>query len=195
MQLRNSERRFGALAQLFHWVTVALVVAIIVIGAYMTDLELSPEKLRVYNLHKSLGVTVLALTLLRLIWRWLSPPPPLPQSLAGWERRAARASHLGLYLLLLVQPSIGIVHAWAANFPVVLYGTVALPSLTGPDPALKDRLEALHHFLGWALCGLFLLHAAAALRHHVLLKDDVLRRMLPWSRAADEAKASERRRA
>ena len=183
MRLRNSEMRFGALAQLFHWATVALVVAIIVIGAYMTDLPLSPEKIKVYNLHKSLGVTVLALTLLRLVWRWISPPPPLPATMAGWERLAAKSSHVGLYLLLFLQPAIGLVHSWSANFPVVVFGTITLPSLTGPDPALKDQLEHLHHFLGWALCGLFLLHAGAALRHHLILKDDVLRRMLPWSRA------------
>ncbi len=179
MRLRNGEGRYGAVAQLIHWVTVALVVALIVIAAYMTDLPLGPEKIKVYNLHKSLGVTVLALTLLRLAWRWISPPPALPSGMAGWERLAARTSHLLLYLLLFAQPVIGIVHSWAANFPVVVFGWFALPNLIGPNPGLKEVLEETHHFLGWALCGLFLLHAGAALRHHFQLKDDVLRRMLP----------------
>ncbi len=179
MRLRNGEGRYGALAQLFHWVTVALVIALIVIAAYMTDLPLGPEKLKVYNLHKSLGVTVLALTVLRMVWRWLSPAPPLPPDMAPWERLAAKTSHLLLYLLLLAQPITGILHSWAANFPVVIFGTLTLPNLTGPAPGLKDFLEETHHLMGWALCGLFLVHAGAALRHHFELKDDVLRRMLP----------------
>ncbi len=179
MRLRNGEGRYGALAQLFHWVTVALVIALIVIAAYMTDLPLGPEKLKVYNLHKSLGVTVLLLTGLRLVWRRISPPPPLPPGMIAWERLAAKTSHLLLYLLLFAQPIIGILHSWAANFPVVIYGWLTLPNLTGPDPGLKEFLEQTHNFLGWSLCGLFLVHAGAALRHHFQLKDDVLRRMLP----------------
>ena len=179
MRPRNGEGRYGALAQLFHWSTVALVIALLAIAAYMTDLPLGPEKIQVYNLHKSLGVIVLALTLLRLVWRWISPPPPLPAGMADWEPRAAQASHLLLYLLLCAQPLTGIVHSWSANFPVVIFGTLTLPNLTGPNPGLKEILEETHHLMGWALCGLFLIHAGAALRHHFQLKDDVLRRMLP----------------
>ena len=179
MRLRNGEGRYGALAQLFHWSTVALVIALLAIAAYMTDLPLGPEKIQVYNLHKSLGVIVLALTLLRLVWRWISPPPPLPAGMADWEHRAAQASHLLLYLMLFAQPLTGIVHSWSANFPVVIFGTLTLPNLTGPNPGLKEILEETHHLMGWALCGLFLIHAGAALRHHFQLKDDVLRRMLP----------------
>ena len=181
MRLRNGDGRYGALAQFFHWATVALVVALLAIAAYMTGLPLSPEKIQVYNLHKSLGVLVLALTLLRLVWRWLSPPPALPAGMSAWERRAARTSHLLLYLLLFAQPLTGIVHSWSANFPVVIFGWLTLPNLTGPDQWLKEILEETHHLMGWALCGLFLVHAAAALRHHFQLKDDVLRRMLPWA--------------
>lgn len=181
MQVRNNEHRFGALAQSLHWTTVALVVALILVALYMTGLPLGPDKIRVYNLHKSLGVLVLLLTLLRLFWRWASPPPPLPRDMAAWERQAAKASHFLLYLLLFAQPLAGIIHSWSANFPVVVFGAVTLPNLTGPNPDLKALLEILHAWMGWTLCGVFLAHAAAALRHHFLLKDDVLRRMLPWS--------------
>ena len=171
--------RYGAVAQAAHWLVFLLVAALFGIAWYMTDLPLGPEKIRIYNLHKSIGVLVLGLMLLRLLWRQVSPPPELPPDMAAWERAAARASHLLLYALLLVQPVIGIVHSWSANFPVVVFGLFTLPSLTAPSERLKDLLVALHAWVGWALLALIALHAAAALRHHFVLRDDVLRRMLP----------------
>jgi len=179
MQLRNDGQRYGALAQLLHWVIAALVVVMFVVGWYMTDLPLGPDKIKVYNLHKSFGVLILALMALRLLWRFTSPAPPLPAGMPGHERAAATASHVLLYLLILAQPVIGILHSAAANFPVVVFGLFTLPALAGPSEPLKDALGAAHFWLGWAILGLVCLHVAAALRHHFLLKDDILRRMLP----------------
>ena len=179
MQMRNDEGRYGAVAQGFHWLIAVLIIATIVIALYMTGLPLSPEKIKTYNLHKSIGVTILALALLRLVWRFVSPPPPLPATMADWERAAATASHLTLYALLFAQPIIGIFHSSAANFPVVVWGAVTLPSVTAPDEELKKTLEALHSWLGWAFIALICLHVAAALRHHFIVKDDILRRMIP----------------
>ena len=171
--------RYGSIAQAAHWIVFLLVVALFAIAWYMTGLPLGPEKIRIYNLHKSIGVLVLALMVLRLVWRRVSPPPPLPSDMADWERLAARASHILLYTLLLAQPLVGIVHSWSANFPVVVFGLFTLPNLTGPSEALKEFLGALHFWIGWGLLGLIAVHAAAALRHHFVLRDDVLRRMLP----------------
>jgi cytochrome b561 len=179
MQLRNDERRYGVVAQGFHWLIAALVLATVVVALYMTGLPLGPQKVKVYNLHKSIGVTILVLTILRLLWRLVSPAPALLAGMSWWERTAARLSHLALYGILLVQPVVGIVHSWSASFPVVVFGLFTLPSLTAPDPELKKLLEALHGAIGWGFIALISLHAAAALRHHLLLKDEVLRRMLP----------------
>ena len=96
-----------------------------------------------------------------------------------WERRAAKASHFLLYAILLIQPLVGVLHSWAANFPIVVFGWFTLPNLTGANKALEDILAWTHGTLGWSLVGLVLLHVAAALRHHFVVKDDVLRRMLP----------------
>ncbi len=181
MRLRNDDSRYGPLAQAFHWLTAGLVLAGVVIALYMTGLPLSPEKIKVYNLHKSIGVTILALTLLRLAWRMLSPPPPLPPAMPRLERNAARASHVLLYALLVAQPVVGLFHSWAASFPVVVFGLVTLPSLTAPNPQLKLLLEGVHSALGWSLIALVCLHVAAALRHHFIVKDEILRRMLPGS--------------
>jgi len=174
--------RYGAVAQGLHWLVFALVIAQFAIGWYMDDLPLGPDKIRVFNLHKSIGVTVLALMLLRLLWRQLSPPPPLPATMPGWERAAARLSHALLYLLLLAQPAIGILHSWSANFPLVVFGQVTLPNLTGPNEPLKEALAAAHWWIAWAILLTVAVHAAAALRHHFLLGDEVLRRMLPGAR-------------
>lgn len=179
MQVRNDGQRYGALAQLFHWTIAALVVVMFAVGGYMTDLPLGPDKIEVYNLHKSLGVVILALMALRLIWRFVSPAPPLPAGMPGHERAAAAASHALLYLLILAQPTIGILHSNAANFPVVVFGLFTLPPLAGPSEALKAALETAHFWVAWAILGLVCIHVAAALRHHFLLKDDILRRMLP----------------
>jgi cytochrome b561 len=99
-----------------------------------------------------------------------------------WERAAARGGHLLLYLLLLAQPAIGVVHSWSANFPIVVFGTVTLPNLSGPNEALKQTLAVAHWWLAWAILLVVAGHVAAALRHHFLLGDDVLRRMLPGAR-------------
>ncbi|MGF1607805.1 MAG: cytochrome b [Kiloniellales bacterium] len=179
MQLRNDDSRYGAFAQSLHWLIAALVVALFTIGWFMQGLPLGPDKIKVFNLHKSIGVTVLALMLLRLAWRLISPPPPLPASMTGLERLAAKLNHLALYLLLIAQPVIGLLHSGAANFPVVVFGLVTLPALGSPDEALKRQLEGLHGLVAWAILALIALHVAAALRHHLLLKDGVLRRMLP----------------
>jgi cytochrome b561 len=179
MQLRNDEQRYGAFAQSLHWLIAGLVVALVALGWIMEDLPLGPDKIKVFNLHKSIGVTVLALMLLRLAWRLVSPPPPLPSSMGGLERLAAKLSHWALYLLLFTQPIIGLLHSGAANFPVVVFGFFSLPALGSPDEALKRQLEGLHGLVAWAILALVALHVAAALRHHLLLKDGVLRRMLP----------------
>lgn len=179
MRLTNSEHRYGVLAQSLHWVIAALVLTMIAVGWYMTGLPLAPETIKVYNLHKSIGVLVLALMVLRLVWRLITPAPALPDSLAGAERIAAKASHLLLYLLLFAQPLIGILHSNAANFPIVVFDSVTLPALIGPDDAFKKILSTVHFVTGWSILALVCLHVAAALRHHILLKDDILRRMLP----------------
>lgn len=170
---------YGAVAKSLHWLVVLLVVAMFLTAWYMTGLPIGPDKIKLYNLHKSIGIAVGALMILRLLWRLVSPPPPLPADMAGWERAAAHAAHAALYLLLIAQPLVGWLHSSAANFPVVVFNLFTLPPLVAPSESLKGQLEAVHGAIAWALLILIALHVAAALRHHFLLKDDVLRRMLP----------------
>lgn len=179
MQIRNDGSRFGAVSQALHWAVVALMVAIFWVAISMDGLPLGPELFRLVNLHKSLGLTILVIMLIRLVWRHVSPPPPLPEAMPGWERRAAHLSHGLFYVLLIAQPLIGVLHSWSSNFPVVVYGLFTLPNPLGPHKAWVEPLEGLHGFLGWSLAALVGLHVAAALKHHFVTRDDVLLRMLP----------------
>ena len=174
--------RYGAVAQTLHWLIAALVFTMFGLGWYMSDLPLGQQKFDLYQLHKSLGITIFGLAVVRLLWRWFHPAPPLPGSMPPWERAAARTSHALLYLMLLVQPLIGFLQSNAANFPVVLWRVVPLPALIASDEALGETLVVLHRWNSRLLLLLIAVHVAAALRHHFVLKDDVLRRMLPAAR-------------
>jgi cytochrome b561 len=172
-------RRYGAVAQLLHWSIAILIVVMFGLGWYMADLPLSQQKFELYQLHKSLGLTVFLLALVRLGWRLTHPAPPWPAGMQGWERLAAGLAHWALYALILMQPMIGLLQSNAANFPIVLWGQVPLPAVLGPNEALAERLVDVHEWVARLILIIVLVHVAAALRHHFWLKDDVLRRMLP----------------
>jgi cytochrome b561 len=166
----------GAIA--LHWITAALVVANLVLGVSMAGLPISPRKLNWYLWHKSIGISVLVLTSLRVAWRLLRPhPAPVP--MPAWQARAARASHLALYLLLFAIPLSGWIYSSATGVQVVYLNFVPLPDLVPRNRALGDALRWVHIGLNSVLAMVVLLHAAAALKHHFLDHDVVLRRMLP----------------
>lgn len=185
-----SARRYSAVAILLHWASALSVLVLIGLGLTMTHAALAPlRQFQLYQWHKSVGVTVLALTVLRLLWRLTHRPPPHPVGMPARERRAAAAAHHLLYLLLVGLPLTGwaVVSLSPFNIPTVLYGLVPWPHLPlaahVPDPAAAEGLLKQVHALGaWFLAALLAVHVAAALRHHFLLRDDVLRRMLPGRR-------------
>lgn len=177
--LRNDGKRYGAVAQTLHWLTAGLIFIMIPLGFYMEGLPIGQLKFDLYQLHKSLGLTVLLIVLVRLFWRARNPVPALPAATPAWERAAARFTHIALYALLIVQPLLGFLHSNAANFPIVFWGLIPLPALIGTDEALAETLISIHAAIGLALTALLALHVAAALRHHFLKRDDVLVRMLP----------------
>ena len=149
------------------------------LGLLLKDLPLSPQTLRLYAFHKWIGITVLLLTVVRLGWRWAHPAPP-PVAMPEWQRRAAAASHALLYVLMLVIPLSGWVYSSASGVQVVYLGLVPLPDLVAKDKALAAVLKAVHVTLNYGLLALVMVHAGAAIKHHVVDRDDVLRRMLPF---------------
>lgn len=185
MLLRNDPARWGAVSISLHWLTVALVVSLAGIGLLMTDLPNGTNKLQVYALHKSLGLTVLGLTAVRLLWR-LASPAPAPLAAPAWQERIARATHFALYLLLLLVPLSGWWFNSASGFPLRWFGLVSLPKLSAYDPAMKGLARETHELLFYSLAGLVLVHAGAALWHHYRVRDRTLVRMLPILEAKAE---------
>ena len=185
----NETDRFGTLAQAFHWVTFLLLLASFGIGLTMVDLPLGLRKLQAFSWHKWVGVTVLLITVLRLGWRCANPAPPFPPSMPRWQRIAARLSHAGLYGLLLAMPMSGWVMSSALGLTTVYFGLVPLPDLVAPDRELGRSLVQLHHFLGFAFAMLIGVHIAAAIYHHVIARDDVARRMVPFMKPSGANRA------
>ena len=178
----DTTERFGALTKLIHWTTLVLVAALFALGWYMVDLPLEPETFEVYALHKSLGLTVLGLTVLRIAWRLSNPRPPMLGAVATWQRIAARVSHGLLYTMLIALPMSGWLLSSAADFLPSWFGWFELPALVAPDDELRERSIVLHVVLGWCLLALLAVHIGAAVHHHSVVKDATLRRMLPLGR-------------
>ena len=177
----TSSPRYSSFAMALHWLSAAMIVAAFSAGTYMADLPFSPLRLKLYNWHKWAGVTILALSSLRLLWRLTHrPPPDLP--MPGWQRRAAHAGHMALYVLFFAVPLAGWAYSSAAGFPVVLYGVLPLPDFVPVSRAWAELLKPLHGALAWGLASVVMLHLAGALKHQFVDGDSLLQRMWPGRR-------------
>jgi cytochrome b561 len=179
--------RYGAVAIGLHWLIALGILALIVIGLSMTHLDLSPmTKFQLYQLHKSVGITVLFAATPRVLWRLTHRAPPLPAVMPPLERKAAEGAHTAFYVFLFFLPLTGwaLVSASPFNIPTVLYGIVPWPHLP-VLPTLEDKapveyaLKLIHGKAAWLLILLVGIHAGAALRHYFILRDGILQRMLP----------------
>jgi len=170
--------RYTVAAITLHWLTAALIVASVSLGLYMVGLKLSPLKLKLYSWHKWVGVTIFLLVAARLIWRATHAPPPLAAA-PRWEQAAAAVNHWLLYALLMCIPISGWLMSSAYGVPVVYFGVIRLPDLVAKHKELGDALKGLHEALAFTMLALVALHVIAAVKHHVVDRDDVLHRMLP----------------
>ncbi|MBL6751517.1 MAG: cytochrome b [Nevskia sp.] len=173
-------RQYTRTAMALHWIVAGLIACGFVLGLIFADLPFSPQKLKLASYHKWIGMTVLLLAALRGIWRLTHAAPPLAP-MPAWQAALARATHLLLYGLMLAVPMLGWLMTSAQGVPVVYLGVLKLPDLIGKDKLLGSFLAELHGGYAWLLFYVFLLHAAAALKHHFVDRDDTLRRMLRWS--------------
>jgi cytochrome b561 len=172
--------RYNRIAILFHWAIAILIIANIGFAWSLDSFDHhSPEHDRILTIHKSIGTTVLLLAVLRLGWRWIHPAPVLPETMPRWKRIAARMDEALLYALLFIMPLSGLIDAGAFSQPVHYFFLFDLPALTGHNEPLGHIAFAVHQVSALILYGLLLVHAGAAFHHHYVLKDGILRRMLP----------------
>lgn len=176
MRLMNSEERFGIVAILLHWIIAALMIGLVILGLYMVQLPISLEKLRLYGWHKEYGFLVLGLAMIRIVWRLMNITPSL--SLPFWEEFAARSVHWIFYGFMFALPITGWLITSAAGLPASFFGLVTLPNLVAPNEELRLLFQGVHKWLGYAIIAVITLHGAAALKHHFINKDTILRRMI-----------------
>lgn len=168
---------------MLHWLLALGLVGMFVVGVYMADLPFSPQRLKLYNWHKWAGVTILALSMLRLVWRWMRRPPALPQSIEQampkWQLLAFHATHVAMYALFFIVPLVGWAYSSAAGFPVVVFGVLPLPDFVPVSKELAALIKPWHQITAFALAGLVLMHIGAAVKHQFIDKDKLINRMWP----------------
>jgi cytochrome b561 len=181
-RLANTTQRYGAVAMVLHWIMAALIIALLGLGLYMVtlpDVGFDKKKITLILYHKELGVVALVLVALRLAWRFGNRVPRLAENLPEWQKVAARFVHLCFYGLLFALPITGWVMSSATAIPVSFLGWFQLPDLVSRSEHLFQLFIAIHKWLGYALIAFVCVHVGAALRHHFVLRDDTLRKMLP----------------
>jgi cytochrome b561 len=178
----NDRSAYTRVAIALHWAIALTIIALMVFGVLMTK-EWMPNRFAIYQWHKSFGITVLVLSLLRLAWRLGHPPPPLPPGMKGWEVFAAKLTHVGFYALMIGMPLLGWAMTSASRLPIEneLFYLIPLPDLPGVPvgDAVEARFKRAHEIGGYLIFGLLLLHVGGALKHHFVEKDNVLARMIP----------------
>ena len=175
----SSTLPYNHISIFLHWLIALGILCMIPLGAYMHGLPLSPSKFQLYLVHKSLGITILMLVLVRLLWRLTHTPPALPLSMTALEQKLAHAMQHALYLFMITSPITGWLMSSAFGKPVILFDAIPLPDLVAPSEALGDTFKLLHMISNISLSTLISLHVLAALKHHFKDKDEVLVRMLP----------------
>ncbi len=180
--LSNTEQGYGLIALLLHWGMALLLVALIAMGAYMVrmpDVGFNQEKIVLILVHKAIGMGALVAALVRLGWRACNALPPFAAGVPPGQQVAARFVHLVFYALMIALPMTGWLMSSAGGYPVPIFGAFSLPDLIGLNDDHFRLYIAVHRWLGYALLMLVGLHAAAALHHHLVRRDDTLRQMLP----------------
>ena len=178
----HSIDRYSKVAIVFHWAIALMIIGLIIFGVLMTNPDM-PNRFELYQLHKSFGICVLILSVLRLLWRLGHKPPALPDDMKRWEAAAAKFTHIAFYMIMIGMPLLGwaMVSTTELVIPTKIFKVIPWPDMPGlpRDKTLSDVFKNLHHWVGRATIALILLHIGAALKHHFINKDNVLARMIP----------------
>lgn len=188
MTARNTHEQWGWVSKLLHWLIVALILVMAIVGLVMDDLPKTPKYFWVFTAHKSTGITILALVFLRLGWRLYAGAPRPVRGTPAWQHRIATTTHVMLYAVLIAMPLSGWLYDSASGLrPFRWFGLFDMPKLVPPSESLSDLAHEAHEWIFWGIVALVGIHAGAALYHHLFLRDATLLRMLPGRRAAAAA--------
>lgn len=169
---------YKPIARLLHWTIAGLVLFMLPLGIVIANEWGAPAQEFLYNLHKSIGMTLIPLVIIRLLYRLGNPPPPLPSDLPAIQQFAAHATHWALYVLILAQPIVGYIMTVTYPAPVPFFGLFDIPSIWPANRALSDQLVTVHFYCGLAIAAIAAMHVGAALFHHFVRKDEILMRMV-----------------
>lgn len=181
-QIRNSSSRYGVVAIVLHWIVAVVIVGLFALGYWMVDLDYYHEWYKQGpDIHRSIGILLFAAMVLRVVWR-LSDTVPAPLAThSRFEIVAAHGAHLMLYLLIFTAMISGYLISTADGSAISVFGWFDVPSVTGRIKGMEDTAGVVHYWATWAIVGLASVHALAALKHHLIDKDDTLRRILGTS--------------
>ncbi len=175
---------YSKVAIILHWLIALLIIGQLIGGKVMMAMDPNALKFELFQLHKSFGILILILSVLRLLWRLTHKAPPLPEGMKPYERFGAKFSHWGFYVLMIGTPLAGwlMVSANPTIITTKLFKLVKWPDVPGiaRSEALKDLMSQTHEYMAYAIIALLILHVGAALKHHFINQDDVLTRMLPF---------------
>ena len=171
VSLRNTSNRYGLIAQLLHWAVVVGIVLQYVWAWRIDNTESIREQFSLVTTHKSIGMTILLLVILRLLWRAFNKPPPYPSTMKSWEIKAANFTHALLYALILLMPLTGWMYTSAAGYGGEFWGLMDVPDLVPTSEQLESFMHRAHESIGWVIPIVVAVHVFAALRHHFSLKN------------------------
>lgn len=178
VKMKTPSKQYTLIAIGLHWWIALLIFIAFPLGIYMHDLPFSPTKLKLFSWHKWIGVTVFMFVVVRIYWRLRHSPPALPESMANWQKLVSHFTHGLLYLLMVAVPLSGWLMSSAKDFQTVWFGVLPIPDLLGKDKELGNLLVIVHETFNFSLLTLVAVHVLAALKHHYIDKDMILRRML-----------------
>ena len=177
MQITNTEKKYGAVHKLVHWVMAIMIIGLIAVGLYMGEMDPSPEKWQAYALHKSFGISIIALVGVRILWKLVNASPKLPEGMKSHEKALAHLGHLALYVMMLAMPFSGWIMSSAGGHAVKFFDWT-VPAIVEKGSSLGHWAHEIHEIGGSLFIALIVLHVVAALYHHYIRKDDVLKRMV-----------------
>ena len=177
MAARNSSTSYGSISRVLHWSTAAVVLTALLLGIWISEMEVSLASIRYFGIHKSIGFVALVLVLIRIVWHWITPPPGI-ESHGVWKDRLAHAVHRLFYVCLVLMPLSGWFASSASGIDTVLFNEFTLPRIAPVSTGVEDFGFRVHAATGTVLIALIVLHVAGAFYRALVLKDGTIARML-----------------